>query len=264
MEVECSEAVVAVEKTASFREALLNVKGNAEDSVSSGEDWDDDDLPENRWYKEVEEPKEVGETSKGGIPEVKVSDKELAKWSKEWDKTLVVNVLGKKVNFRMIENKVKRDWARSGSVKVIDMPRGFFAIHFGSDEDYTHALFEGPWMIADHYLLVQRWRPNFLSSAKKESKVAVWVRIPELPLELYNKTFLERVGNALGTFLKMDHLTSIQSRGQFARFCAEIDLAKPLLPYVLFRGQKLKLEFEGLHAVCFKCGVYGHGLKRVS
>lgn len=256
--VERPQGAVTVEKTVSFREALLNVQGSAEDSNSSFEDWNDADLPENRWYKDIEEPMAVDETPLGGIPEVKVTDKELAVWSKEWDKTLVVNVLGKKVNYRMIENKAKRDWARSGSVKVIDMPRGFLAVHFGSNEDYKHALFEGPWMIADHYLLVQRWRPNFLNSAKKESKVAVWVRIPELPLELYNKTFLERVGNALGSFLKMDHLTSIQSRGQFARFCTEIDLAKPLLPFVMFRGAKVKLEFEGLHAVCFKCGVYGH------
>lgn len=66
--------------------------------------------------------------------------------------------------------------------------------------------------------------------------MAVWVRISELPLELYNKTFLSRIGGSLGTFLKMDRLTSIHSRGQFARFCVEMDLAKPLVPYVLLRG----------------------------
>lgn len=255
-----SEVVKDVEPPVSFKEALLNEGGGESDDGVEFEDWNDEDLPENRWYKEVEEPMEmaVGEKTTGGIPEIMVSDKEIAEWSKEWEKTLVVNVLGKKVNYKMMESKAKRDWARRGGVKVIDMPRGFFAVHFEADEDYKHALFEGPWMVADHYLLVQRWRPNFLSSAKNESRVAVWVRIPELPLELYNKTFLERVGKALGSFLRMDHLTCIQSRGRFARFCAEIDLAKPLTPVVMFRGEKIKLEFEGLHAVCFKCGVYGH------
>lgn len=24
------------------------------------------------------------------------------------------------------------------------------------------------------------------------------------------------------------------------------------------RGEKLNLEYEGLHSICFKCGVYGH------
>lgn len=68
-------------------------------------------------------------------------------------------------------------------------------------------------MVADHYLLMQRWRPNFLKSATRESKVAIWDRIPELPLELYNETFLRRLGGSLGTFLKIDKVSSIHSKG---------------------------------------------------
>lgn len=49
-------------------------------------------------------------------------------------------------------------------------------------------------MVADHYLLVQRWKPNFINRAKTEKKVAMWVRIPELALELYNQKFLSRLG----------------------------------------------------------------------
>lgn len=245
----------------SFREALLKVPGLNGPSNPLGSEDDEEELPENRWYREVEEPMVVRSQEDGRIPEIIVTDKELETWSYDWRLTLVVHVLGKKINYRMLESKVNRDWARSGTVKIIDLPRGFFAVHFESEEDYKHVLFEGPWMVADHYLLVQRWRPNFLNSARKESKVAVWIRVPELSLELYNQTFLKRLGGSLGTYLKMDRLTSIQSRGQFARFCVEIDLAKPLTPYVLVRGQKIKLEYEGLHSVCFKCGVYGHRME---
>lgn len=248
----------------SFREALLNVPGIDGTDDIPFEEIADEDLPENRWYIEREEPNEGKIQVEGQIPEILVTDKELEEWSKDWMLTLVVHALGKRINYRMLENKANREWARSGTVKIIDLPRGFFAVHFSSPEDYKHVLFEGPWMIADHYLLVQRWRPNFLNSARKESKVAVWVRIPELALELYNLTFLKRLGGSLGTFLKMDRLTSIQSRGQFARFCVEIDLAKPLIPYVMLRGLKLKLEYEGLHSVCFKCGVYGHRMENCS
>lgn len=119
-------------------------------------------------------------------------------------------------------------------------------------------LLEDPWMVAKHYLLVQRWRLNFLRGAKTASKIAMWIRIPELPLEIYNEIFLRRLDSSLGTFLKIDRLTSIQSRGQFARICVEVDLAIPLLPQVIVRGEKLKLEYESLHVVCFRSGVYGH------
>lgn len=254
------EKVEGCKSPRNFREALLNVPGLTGDDEMDEDLWNDEDLPENRWYKEVEEPGQH-EIGKDGVPIIHVSDKDLADWSKPWEDTLVVNVLGKKVNYKVLENKINRDWARKGTVKIIDMPRGFYAVQFGSKDDYKHVLFQGPWMVADHYIMVQRWRPNFIRSATKESKVAVWLRIPELPLELYNDNFLKRLGNVLGKFLKIDRLTSVHSRGQFARICVEMDLAKPLIPKILVRGETLSLAYEGLHSVCFKCGVYGHRME---
>ena len=57
---------------------------------------------------------------------------------------------------------------------------------FSNKKDYNFALFEGPWMVADHYLIVQRWRPFFLMNAKITNKVAMWIKIQHLPIELYN------------------------------------------------------------------------------
>lgn len=131
-------------------------------------------------------------------------------------------------------------------------------VNFESVEDYRHVLFEGLWMVADHYMLIQWWRLNFLKSARVQSRVAIWIRVPELPLELYNDIFFKRLGATLGTLLKVDKLTSIHSRGQFARICVEVDLAKPLVPQVEVRGELINLEYKGLHSVCFNCGVYGH------
>lgn len=86
----------------------------------------------------------------------------------------------------------------------------------------------------------------------------MWVRIPRLPLELFNTQFLWRIGLGLGSMLKVDWLTSVHSRGQYARICVDIDLEKPLKSFILTRGHKLCLEYEGLHLICFHCGRYGH------
>jgi hypothetical protein len=58
--------------------------------------------------------------------------------------------------------------------------------------------------------------------------------------------------------LKIDQITSIHSRGKYARICVEIDLDKPLAPHIIIRGFKLPIEYEGLHMICFSCGKYGH------
>nr|KYP36275.1 hypothetical protein KK1_042632 [Cajanus cajan] len=58
--------------------------------------------------------------------------------------------------------------------------------------------------------------------------------------------------------LKIDKLTSLHSRGKFARICVEINLSRKLVSMINVMGHIIKLEYEGLHAICFKCGKYGH------
>lgn len=254
------EEVSGVKSPPSFSEVLMNIPGLTGDDEAEEDfvDWDEAELPENRWYKEPAEEEGASGLGLGSIPEIFVSDKELIEWSQQWNLTLIINVMGRKVNFRALENKLNRDWARTGPIQIIDMPRGFYAVKFSKEDDYNHVLFEGPWMIADHYILIQRWRRNFLSSARVVKKVVVWVRIPDFPLELYNKKFLTRLGASLGMLLKINQLTSIHSRGKFARICVEMDLEKPVVPQVRVRSEILKLEYEGLQIICFHCGVCGH------
>ncbi|KAL4327859.1 hypothetical protein AHAS_Ahas13G0142200 [Arachis hypogaea] len=58
--------------------------------------------------------------------------------------------------------------------------------------------------------------------------------------------------------LKINRATSIHSRGRFARICVEIDLTKKLIPRISVLGSTLNIEYEGLHLICFICGLYGH------
>ncbi|RYR54467.1 hypothetical protein Ahy_A06g029749 [Arachis hypogaea] len=81
-------------------------------------------------------------------------------------------------------------WFRKEAIWVMDLEKGFFLVQFSCHEDYGYVLFEGPWMIADHYMLVQRWRPLFIPQETEMQKLATWMRILNLPAELYNKHFL--------------------------------------------------------------------------
>ncbi|RYR40565.1 hypothetical protein Ahy_A09g046315 [Arachis hypogaea] len=62
-----------------------------------------------------------------------------------------------------------RDWTKKGKINVINMDRDYFLVHFSDEVNYLHALMEGLWMIAEHYLIVQRCRPFFLSSKNGRS-----------------------------------------------------------------------------------------------
>ena len=82
--------------------------------------------------------------------------------------------------------------------------------------------------------------------------MAVWVHIQRLLIKLYSDVFLKRICNTLGKFLKVDKLTSLQSRGMFARICIELDLEKPLVPHFYVRSYKLNIEYKGIRAICFQ------------
>nr|KYP63748.1 hypothetical protein KK1_018330 [Cajanus cajan] len=166
----------------------------------------------------------------------------------------------------MLDNKVQREWAKSGIVRLVDLTQDYYLVQFSSEDDYKHALYEGSWMIADHYIVVQRWRPFFTLTTSQTRKIAAWVRIPGLPIELFNDRFLWRVGSKLGTMLKIDKLTSVQTRGRFARICVEIDLKKKLVPHINVLGHILHLEYEGLHSIStnfFFDATFSDGLKSV-
>lgn len=204
LEVEVNmQEVAKPENQLSFREVLMNIPDLVGKDDLCEEDWLDKDMPENRWHKEAVEPENLQLVVQGAIPEILISDDELAKCSMNQRRTLVINVLGKKVNYRALENKLNRDWERAGKIKIIDMPRGYYTVQFEKDADYTNVIFQGPWMIADHNILVQRWRKNFLKSARVVQKVAVWVRIPKLPLELYNDIFLKQLVIVWGVCSKL-------------------------------------------------------------
>lgn len=94
--------------------------------------------------------------------------------------------------------------------------------------------------------MVQHWRPFFMDYAQKIHRIAVWICVPRLPIQLYNERFIRRLGSTIGVMLKIDMLTSLQPRGQFARICVEIDLDKPLDPKVIVRGHIISLEYDGL------------------
>lgn len=40
--------------------------------------------------------------------------------------------------------------------------------------------------------------------------------------------------------------------------CVEVDLRKVFIPSFELNGVVYRVEYEGLHLVCFDCGCYGH------
>ncbi|CAN1133109.1 hypothetical protein LINPERHAP2_LOCUS7459 [Linum perenne] len=86
----------------------------------------------------------------------------------------------------------------------------------------------------------------------------VWVRLPGLPFEYFDANILQMIGDSIGKTVRIDHTTLEGSKGNFARMCVEVDLAKPLLSKYRLRCRVRRIEYEGLHIIYFNFGCYGH------
>lgn len=83
-------------KTHSFREALLNERGFTKEGEASRVFDENEILPEDRWYLDLEEGVKIDYNNEDAIPVIPVSNEELQDWCDRWKLTLVVNVLDKK------------------------------------------------------------------------------------------------------------------------------------------------------------------------
>lgn len=128
---------------------------------------------------------------------------------------------------------------------------------FDSLRDYEFAKYDGPWIILDHYLIVQELEPNFIPQKNKLDMLLLWVRFPLLPIEYFKEEFLMKIDKEIGRRIRIDTTTSLISKGKFARVCIEVDLFKPILSKFTLCGEVMPIEYEGIHLVCFSCGIYG-------
>ena len=90
------------------------------------------------------------------------------------------------------------------------------------------------------------------------SAVAVWIRLPGLPIEYYEPSVLRDIGLAIGPVLKIDNQTATKARGRFARLCVQVNFDKPTIKLVKIGGIRQPVLYEGINALCFACGRVGH------
>ncbi|XP_023875588.2 uncharacterized protein LOC111988064 [Quercus suber] len=143
-------------------------------------------------------------------------------------------------------------------MNCVDLGYGFFLIHFYAKEDLDFVLHRGLWFIGDHFLSLRPWEPFFKPSTTNVDSVAVWVRLNELPIELYERDVLRQIGEAVGKVLRIDTHTAMEARGKYVRLCVQVDTSKPLTNTIAMGRFEQLVMYEGIHSLCFSCGRVGH------
>lgn len=131
-------------------------------------------------------------------------------------------------------------------MEYVDLSHGFFLVRFYSKENLNSMLKRGPWFVGDHFLSLRPWEPFFKPSSANVSLVAIWIRLYELPIKLYEAEVLKQIRESIGKVLRIGTHTAMEARGKYARLCIQIDINKPLINTILISRFEHSMLYEGI------------------
>lgn len=62
--------------------------------------------------------------------------------------------------------------------------------------------------------------------------MAIWNRLPRLPIEFYDPIILKKIGRTIGPVLRIDTHIANGARGHFGRLFVQVNLDQPLTNFV--------------------------------
>nr|GFB02039.1 hypothetical protein [Tanacetum cinerariifolium] len=107
-------------------------------------------------------------------------------------------------------------------------------------------LAKSPWIISNKPIFVQKWDPIIGMKKVDVTKIFVWVKLINIPMEAWSKEGISALASSLGKPLRMDNTTAQICKDGKGR--AEYD-----------RGtKKIKVEDLWKPNLCSQCKIFGH------
>ncbi|GJU72077.1 hypothetical protein Tco_1263482 [Tanacetum coccineum] len=166
----------------------------------------------------------------------------------KFKKSLVGYFVGKSVAFTLVKNYVTNTWGKFGFQKVMKVDDGFFFFKFASINDVEQVLEQGPWLIRNTPLILQKWKPNISLTKDKVTKVPVWVKMHRVPTVAYSEDGLSLIGSQIGKPIMLDAFTSAMCVDPWGR----IGFARALIE------ERIRVEYEWKPPLCLDCHIFGH------
>jgi len=113
-----------------------------------------------------------------------------------WKSCIVGYVTGKSPGFRALNNIISNTWNYEATLSVHDS--GWLIYRFNKVEDKLVILSGGLYLVFGRPFMLRPMLQFFNFSAEKMSRVPVWVKFPNLPLECWTPNCLSKLANMFG------------------------------------------------------------------
>lgn len=113
-------------------------------------------------------------------------------------------------HFLEMDDVVMRKWLEKRWIPLIDytpiisiLMKEWYCFHFMKACDLEIVL-KGPWVYKRSLLVLYRWYIGFHLLKNTPSNSLIWVKLPNLPLEMWSLETLAEIGNSIGRFVYAD------------------------------------------------------------
>lgn len=209
--------------------------------------------------------------------EVVVFDEErVAIGTKKWELTLCGQLVGHSMSLPALRYHLRRMWNKFGFREIVDNGNGNWIFKFNSEQGMTYVVNQSPWMVNSKPLMVYKWDSDVGLKKVEPTKIPVWAKIAEIPLEAWTVEGISAISSSIGRPVIMDSMTAYVckngvGRTEFARVLVEIEANKGFkevieLQYIdrnnQVKGTKnVKVNYEWKPPLCSHCQVFGHEFK---
>lgn len=195
---------------------------------------------------------------------IEFSDEEMHQASENWKYTLIGCVIGTEITWTNMDKFIRAKWKGMKPPTIVKR-NGVFLFQFQTHEDLTKIYESYTYFVFDHPLLLKRYEKGMSIGREIFDLSTVWIRLPELKLELWQPTYLSRLVSAVGTPLMADQATVQKTRLEYARVLVQLHEPSKLqenIQYTTPDGDQIqKIEYEWNPIPCHKCNRWGHQAK---
>ncbi|GAV69034.1 DUF4283 domain-containing protein, partial [Cephalotus follicularis] len=146
----------------------------------------------------------------------------LIEGAKECEHALVGFFVGKKILFRSLQSVLHKKWSAAGKFSIHTAENGIFIFKCESELVRNWNLDNGPWDVWGVHLALRLWERDLPPIRSGFTKISIWVRLMNIPMEYWTLRGLSHLANVLGTPLHMDPATEAKQMISFARICVEM------------------------------------------
>lgn len=137
---------------------------------------------------DISDDDQIEESNEGTWFGIGMTREEKIEARRPWRNALIIKLVGRSIGYHHHWRHQQTMWRTQGEPLLIDLGYEFFIVKLSRREEYERALSEGPRMIGDNYLHVQRWHPNFNAVTTTIKTLLVWVHFPNLHVDYYKES----------------------------------------------------------------------------